>query len=285
MNFNERQIPPPKYWQQFEDLCLSIFRNVLARSDCTEERTLRSAAARYGRVWQSHVRWWPLSRCSCKGKDIGLGAAVTQNELLAEVAKAKNFTPKLSHWILATTAPKDAAIEALARQIAHEHEAQGLFAVQVLGWDDLQSLVAKYPDVIAEFYPEQAPLAKVSSDLSTIIAEAKGAATADLEKFNRVNSETSRVILGLERERDGQRHAISHLEVGSALGSGQSLMLEAEPGAGKSTTLRQLAVSIIADNGDLLPVPCHCPRSVSPAVSCSMSLPAARVLDQSEGMA
>jgi hypothetical protein len=254
MNFNERQIPPPKYWQQFEDLCLSIFRNVW--QDPTAQKNGRSGQQQHGTdVWGKAIYAGGLYHgVQCKGKDIGLGAAVTQNELLAEVAKAKNFTPKLSHWILATTAPKDAAIEALARQIAHEHEAQGLFAVQVLGWDDLQSLVAKYPDVIAEFYPEQAPLAKVSRDLGTIISEAKGAATADLGNFNRVNSGTSRVILGLERERDGQRRAISHLEVGSALGSGQSLMLEAEPGAGKSTTLRQLAVSIIADNGDLLPV-------------------------------
>ena len=44
MNFNERQIPPPKYWQQFEDLCLSLFRNIWG--DPTAQKNGRSGRCR-----------------------------------------------------------------------------------------------------------------------------------------------------------------------------------------------------------------------------------------------
>jgi hypothetical protein len=68
---------------------------------------------------------------------LGLGATLTEAEVRAEVEKAKGFKPPLARWILATTAPKDARIEEVARQITVEHQSNGLFEVRILGWEDL----------------------------------------------------------------------------------------------------------------------------------------------------
>jgi hypothetical protein len=254
MNFNERQIPPPKYWQQFEDLCLSIFRNVWGNP--TAQKNGRSGQQQHGTdVWgAARYDGGAIHGVQCKGKDVGLGASVTESELRAEVEKAKQFTPALSHWILATTAPKDAAMEQTAREITEAHKTSGLFTVQVLGWEDLQSLIAKYPDVIQEYYPEQAPLRKIPVDLTAAIAAGKKAAASDLEKFRRAENGTSGVLLGLENEIDGKRHPTDPAATILSLKSGHSVMLEAEPGAGKSTTLRQLTAAMLADGSEIVPV-------------------------------
>jgi nucleotide-binding universal stress UspA family protein len=254
MNFNERQIPPPKYWQQFEDLCLSIFRNVWGNP--TAQKNGRSGQQQHGTdVWgTASYDGGAIHGVQCKGKDVGLGASVTESELRAEVEKAIQFTPVLSHWILVTTAPKDAAIEQIAREISQEHKTSGLFAVQVFGWDDLQSLIAKYPDVIQEHYAEQAPLRKIPFDLTTAMVAAKKAAASDLEKFRRAEDGISGVLLGLEHEIDGKRHPTDPAATILSLTAGHAVMLEAEPGAGKSTTLRQLTAAMLADGGEIVPV-------------------------------
>ena len=179
----------------------------------------------------------------CKGKDAGLGATVTEDELLSEVKKAKGFRPPLATWTLVTSAPKDARIEEFARQITAKHQANGLFAVRVLGWEDLLSLMARYPSVIDQHYPDLAPatrihLARLSHDvenptteLADEIRAARNAAKRDLENFQTADGGPKSVQLDLERSVNDRRLAISHSGAGVELRSGQPLLLEAEPGA------------------------------------------------------
>jgi hypothetical protein len=90
----------------------------------------------------------------CKGKNINYGQKVTENELLKEVQKAKNFQPrKLDIFILATTAPNDQKLQQLAREITEKHKAQGLFKVYVYGWDELAQRLPSSPKACEKFYP------------------------------------------------------------------------------------------------------------------------------------
>jgi hypothetical protein len=266
MDFNERQIAAPRYWQKFEDVCLSIFRNVW--EDPTAQKNGRSGQRQHGTDISGTASYanGAVHGVQCKGKDVGLGATVSEKELRDEVAKARNFTPALSHWILATTAPKDAGIEQLAREITAEHQASGLFKVQVLGWEDLQSLMARFPAVIEEHYPDQAPaillmlerlaapVATASPGLTAAISAGVQAAKNDLEKFRQAGNLASAVVLGVEKEVGGNWHATSHSDLILALRSGQSALLEAEPGAGKSITLHQLAAASLAERTDCVAV-------------------------------
>ncbi len=157
MQFDAKQIAAPKYWQQFEDLCLKLFKGEWKSVDTIKNG--RSGQPQAG----TDVSGTPAAYLDevwgvqCKGKDALYGASVTARELRAEVEKAKTFKPKLGRWILTTTAMKDAVIEELAREITVAHRQQGLFPVEVLGWEDLQSMIAGQPDVMDEFYPGQGP--------------------------------------------------------------------------------------------------------------------------------
>ena len=92
----------------------------------------------------------------CKGKDANYGSEATRDEIMAEIAKAETFTPTLEHWIFATTAPVDGRLQEAARELSAQRKKQGLFVVDVLGWEEIQVLMAEHPEVIADFYPEHA---------------------------------------------------------------------------------------------------------------------------------
>lgn len=154
MDARNKQIPRPKYWQEFEDLCLALFKAVW-------KDPLAQKNGRIGQLQQGVDVWGAVDNVrvrfqgvQCKGKDESLGSKVTKSELVEEIAKAENFAPPLEHWVLATTAPSDAELQKLAREISVERERQGKFTVQVLGWSDIETLLCDYPNVLNTIYPE-----------------------------------------------------------------------------------------------------------------------------------
>ena len=97
------------------------------------------------------------------------------DELLAEIAKADNFIPALEHWTFATTAPVDGRLQETARKLSLQRHKQDRFAVDVLGWEEIQALMAEHPDIITEFYPEHsdhiAEAIEALKDLPSIAAK------------------------------------------------------------------------------------------------------------------
>ncbi|MFN7305132.1 MAG: hypothetical protein ACK5TQ_00950, partial [Acetobacteraceae bacterium] len=153
MKFHERQNPPPKSWEQFEDLCLDLYR--LVWRDPRAQKNGRRGQEQHGvDVFGQVDGTGPFHGVQCKGKDGLFGAKVTGVELRDEVEKAKTFKPLLKTWTLATTGPADQTIQQLACEITIEHARQGLFSVHVSAWDDLVSQIKQYPTLIEQWYPE-----------------------------------------------------------------------------------------------------------------------------------
>jgi hypothetical protein len=156
MDFRVKQIAPPREWTVFEDLCLAIFR-----AEWNDALALKN-----GRVGQPQhgvdVYGSPQAHrnifygVQCKGKERNYGSKATVSELKKELAQAEHFRPSLSHWIFATTASKDATLQQTARELSAERHAIDQFPVTALGWEDIQSLLARHPDVVEDFYPEHA---------------------------------------------------------------------------------------------------------------------------------
>ncbi len=156
MQFRSKQIAPPKEWGTFEDLCHALFKRVW--QDALAQKNGRRGQAQHGvDVFGSpngdRRRYWGVQ---CKGKDSNYGSKAEWSEVLAEIAKAEKFSPKLDKWIFATTAPADATLQKAARELSVKRRAKGLFSVDVLGWEEIQALMAGAPEVVTEFYPEHA---------------------------------------------------------------------------------------------------------------------------------
>jgi hypothetical protein len=154
MDSRNKQIPLPKAWQSFEDLCLSLFKAIWR--DPLAEKNGRQGQPQHGvDVFGSkNGTRSKYEGVQCKGKDVGLGAAVSERELIDEIAKAEKFSPALQHWTLATTAPVDAVLQERAREISVGRERQGKFTVTVLGWGGIESLLCDHPEVLRSHYPE-----------------------------------------------------------------------------------------------------------------------------------
>lgn len=156
MYFRAKQIAPPKEWGTFEDLCHALFKRIW--QDPLAQKNGRRGQAQHGvDVFGSpngdRRSYWGVQ---CKGKDSNYGSKAEWSEVVAEIAKAEKFFPKLDEWIFATTAPADATLQKAAREHSVKRRAEGLFSVDVLGWEEIQALMASKPEVITEFYPEHA---------------------------------------------------------------------------------------------------------------------------------
>lgn len=154
MQFRAKQIAPPKEWGTFEDLCHALFKQVW--QDPLAQKNGRRGQTQHGvDVFGSpNGDRQSYLGVQCKGKDRNYGSKAEWSEVLAEITKADKFCPKLGHWIFATTAPVDASLQKAAREISVERRAKGLFSIDVLGWEEIQALMADTPQVISEFYPE-----------------------------------------------------------------------------------------------------------------------------------
>jgi len=156
MHFRAKQIAPPKEWGTFEDLCHALFK--LVWQDPFAQKNGRRGQAQHGVdiFGSTNGDRRSYRGVQCKGKDSNYGSKAEWSEVVAEIAKAEVFSPKLDEWIFATTAPADATLQKAARELSVKRKAEGLFSVDVLGWEEIQALMAGAPDVITEFYPEHA---------------------------------------------------------------------------------------------------------------------------------
>ena len=171
MEAREKQIPPPKSWETFEDLCLELFKAIWG--DPLAQKNGRRGQPQHGvDVFGSKKG---LSTAyfgvQCKGKDQGLGSRATVRELEGELIKADKFEPPLAHWVFATTAPADVALQEAARKLSVGRTQKGLFPVTVLGWGDLEALLIEHRAVLARFYPE------IAFDLAGLMAELRRSAS------------------------------------------------------------------------------------------------------------
>lgn len=165
MEFRAKQIAPPKSWERFEDLCHALFKKVWV--DPIAQKEGRRGQPQHGVdiVGSPNSERGCFHGVQCKGKDANYGAAASWDEIRAEIAKAEHFSPTLGHWIFATTAPVDGKLQRAARELSLVRSKRGLFTVSVLGWEEIQALMAEAPSVVEEFYPEAA------FDLPSILRE------------------------------------------------------------------------------------------------------------------
>ena len=105
-NFLNSQVPPPRHWQDFEDMCCDLWREIW--DDRNTQKNGRQGQSQngvdvYGRPNQGQS--W--AGVQCKGKDNYADKSLTEKEVEEEVTKAKSFEPPLSEFIIASTGPKE----------------------------------------------------------------------------------------------------------------------------------------------------------------------------------
>jgi len=140
------QLPPPTDWQSFERVMRRLFAAIF---DWPHTYNVgRHGQGQGGIDIVSRRRDRGHVGIQCKLKDeLAADPHLRRAAFRKEVEAARtNFKPRLSEFILATTAADDADLQAYARELTELYEAEGL-EVYVYGWTQLRSLIGEYPSV------------------------------------------------------------------------------------------------------------------------------------------
>jgi tetratricopeptide (TPR) repeat protein len=204
MNLSALQLPPPANWQDFETLCCDLWKSIW--HDLNAQKNGRVGQPQHGVDISGRPNegdnW---AGVQCKGKDNYSEKVLTQDELKTEIEKAKSFKPALSDWTIATSGPKDAAVEELARQITSEHLKEGLFTVHVWGWKDIVEQLDSHPDVVEKHYPQFGRMATFTAkkideirERTLDILESESGLAASIDRLSNLTA-----ILAEQKERTG----------------------------------------------------------------------------------
>ena len=151
------QIPKPRDEQEFERCNLILWRCIL--KDEMAQLHGRRGQSQHGvdilgcrNDKQDH-----LVGIQCKLKTEG--QQLREQEVRDEVEKALTFEPKLSEYVIVTTAPDDANIQRLVRKLSIcVSKGRNLrLKITILGWDSLQLEVQRYPEALRAFYLSYTP--------------------------------------------------------------------------------------------------------------------------------
>jgi len=147
----QSELPVPRSWDEFEDIVADLYAR--AWDDPHTRRYGRAGQAQQGvdicgRPARLQGRY---AGVQCKRYEPG---TLTLEIVEAEIAKAEEFKPPLAEYTIATTDRRDGRLQEAARLITQEREAAGKFAVHLVFWEDLCSLLSDpgCDDVLRKHY-------------------------------------------------------------------------------------------------------------------------------------
>jgi hypothetical protein len=141
-------VPPPKSWDEFEDITLAAAKLRWNSSDFY--RNGRPGQKQDGVDIWGHDDDDRQIGVQCKNTVDGISLTTIEEE----IANAQAFKPKLDRLYIATTAKRDAGLQKQIREISKQRAKARLFKVDLLFWDDICQDLAKEDDVFFRHYPQ-----------------------------------------------------------------------------------------------------------------------------------
>ena len=110
------QMKKPSNWQDFEKLCKLLWGEIWYCEDTIKQHGRQGQNQHGVDVYAYVEKYGGYCGIQCKGKDDYTNAELTEAEIEDEIEKALTFEPELKLLVFATTANKDAKIEAYIRK-------------------------------------------------------------------------------------------------------------------------------------------------------------------------
>ncbi|TMO57107.1 restriction endonuclease [Pseudoalteromonas phenolica] len=147
------QYQPLGSWNDFEHLCRDLFEHEWS-SRVTNLNGRNGSRQKGVDIYGYPNNKQQLYGVQCKGKEIYPEKAISIDEIKNEIAKALQFTPRLTHFIFATTARRNVAIQEQLREYLNESNLLP-FTVAICFWDDIEAKLNQYVHIATKFYPNQ----------------------------------------------------------------------------------------------------------------------------------
>lgn len=143
------ELPRPKSWDEFEDICLSI----------SKIRWQNPNFYRFGRQGQKQdgVDIYGNGQLGqiigVQGKNTLLNP-ITIKTINDEIENAELFTPKIAELYIATSSHRDVNIQRQVHEISWQRVSQGKFGVGIIFWSDIEQELSKDINELMRFYPQ-----------------------------------------------------------------------------------------------------------------------------------
>ncbi|MEE8115335.1 MAG: hypothetical protein V3T23_13405 [Nitrososphaerales archaeon] len=135
--------PPLRNEDEFEELCLSLFRLYWNRPNL--QRYGRRGQRQHGIDLIDLSGKPPFRAAQCKCLDPS--RAITPSEIREEVKKAETFHQPVERYAILTTAKDSTDSQEAILEINREHAAKGLFEVELIAWERISRLLDEYGEV------------------------------------------------------------------------------------------------------------------------------------------
>jgi hypothetical protein len=146
------QLPPPANWQDFESLCLAVWRDIWGDPDAQKNGRLGQPQAGVD-VFGSILHADGYHGVQCKLKESSAGELALR-EVSDGVRKAESFVPELRSFTIATTAKRDVSLQEDVRLLSEKRTRRGKLSVQVYAWDDILEVLDLRRHLVRSLYPE-----------------------------------------------------------------------------------------------------------------------------------
>lgn len=144
-------IHPPKNWQDFEMLCLKLWGEIWKVPHEIEFNSDNSQGQNGVDIYAPFDDGRKYNGIQCKNKKLNLidGSPnrILISDIQAEIDKAEFFVPRLNKLIIATSLPKDRAVEEYVRTKSIEYIEKGLFSIQICFWEYIERKIIEFPEV------------------------------------------------------------------------------------------------------------------------------------------
>lgn len=165
------QIPPPKDWEEFQEITLSSLKVKWGNPNLTRNGRLGQSQNGVDISGNDERGYLVGVQCKLHLKDI--------KEVKDEANAAESFKPPIKAFYMATTSTSDVRLQEDVRILSQERESMGKFPIGIFFWEDLIQELLRDKDEFNKHYPE-ITMTKIS-DQSYIFE-----ITSTLEKIGRL---------------------------------------------------------------------------------------------------
>jgi tetratricopeptide (TPR) repeat protein len=232
------QIPKPADEQAFERACEVLWRGLL--KDPNVQRVGRRGQLQNGVDLVGRRDRDPTQSVGVQCKLKGDGKALTESEVEREVSLALTFDPPLREYVIATTAPDSAPLQALARRLTLEqHQAGRYIEIAVWGWNTLEERIAEDVDARRAFDPSFTPFGTLLVEQMTEVRSAQtqfaGATDDKLSQIlSTMNTLVTRTTGGVQVDDGTQRNAVEAIldgqidDIRELIGKGDAALAQSQ---------------------------------------------------------
>ncbi|MCK4555240.1 MAG: hypothetical protein KAT83_01410 [Candidatus Aenigmarchaeota archaeon] len=163
------KIPPPKSWDEFEDIVTDVAKLLWKNPN----------VIRYGRTGQKQngvdIVGEPVhipnefAGIQCKNLDTKLNIGVVKKE----IQKAESFEPPIKEFILACTDKRDVSLQTEVMKISQLRKKSEQFSVIIWFWDDLSLELAGSSTLMEKHYPQFLKSSMTHDKVITMIKESE----------------------------------------------------------------------------------------------------------------